>query len=91
MHDPLDILSNYRPVEVPDQLQARIRNELVRVQRRRRRWLQVAAAAAALVWGVQTSVLLTTPAPDAQLVDSSIDEMYADLFGLADNTLYDEQ
>ena len=92
MLDPLDILASAQAVDVPQELHRKVQRRLATRARHRRRWLNVAAAAAVLVWTVQSIALIGTSNSGAVSVEA--DPVQSELLALldvTDNTLYDEE
>lgn len=53
----LDLLASAQPVDAPPHLLMGIQQRIAAKRRKQRRWLQIAAAAAILIWGVEGYVL----------------------------------
>lgn len=78
----LDLLSSAQSVDAPQHLLMGIQQRIAAKRRTQRRWLQIAAAAAILLWGVEGYVLakadwtLTSPPQIASLVTQTNNSLY---------------
>lgn len=79
----LDLLSTVQPVDAPPHLLMGIQRRIAAKRKKQRRWLQIAAAAAILLWGVEGYVLV-----NAELGDSSNTSQIASLIPQTNNSLY---
>jgi len=98
MEDPLDLLAQAQPVDVPARVGERVKLHISVRRRHARRGWRVAAAAAAVLWAAQAYFMVvdsnSTRAADAPLAEFTYE--YEDATPLAyllesdDNSLYDE-
>lgn len=79
----LDLLSNAQPVDAPPHLLMGIQRRIAAKRRKQRRWVQIAAAAAMLLWGVEGYVLAkaefgtpTTMSQVATLIPQTSNSLY---------------
>jgi len=78
----LDLLSSAHPVDAPPHLLMGIQQRIAAKRRKQRRWLQIAVAAAILLWGVQGYILakadwtFTSPTQVASLVTQTNNSLY---------------